>query len=227
MKIIDLSHELVPSFVEDKAELVNVDLRSITCHLFKPDPSTRWHIAHLFSTSSHVGTHLEAPYHWFKEGKDIASIPLESLIGPAVKLNFSNKKAGEPITLNDVLKASKDRLHKGDFIFLQTNHSKLWEAKEYWLDSPYLSVEAARWLLENGIRLVGIDGPRLDCYKAKGRQRYIIHEFLHGNNILVIENMANLKEFKDRGTAFILPLKIRGIDAFPTRVIVIEGEKEH
>ncbi len=222
MRIVDLSHELSPLFIDDKSRLSQVDLRSVFCHLFKPDPTVEWHIAHLISSSSHVGTHLESPYHWTKEGRDIASLPLESLIGPAVKLDISHMKRGEAATLEDAEKASKGRLRGGDMVFLQTNHSRLWETKEYWLDSPCLSVEAAKWMIQNRVKLVGIDGPRLDCYGSQGRERYAVHEILHGNGVPVIENMANLKEFKDRGTAFILPVKIRGIDAFPVRVIVIE-----
>ena len=222
MRIIDLSHELTLSFIDDKSKLSSVDLRSIFCHLFKPDSSPEWHIAHLFSTSSHIGTHVESPYHWKKEGRDIASLRLESLIGPAIKLIVSHRKRNEAIVLGDVEGSCKGRLRKGDIVFLQTDHSVLWGTEEYWYDSPYLSVDAARWLVDNGVKLVGIDGPRLDCYRAQGRDRYIIHEILHGNGIPVIENMTNLDEFKDRGTAFILPVKIHGIDAFPVRVIVIE-----
>jgi len=222
MRIIDLSHELTPLFLDDKSKLSTVDIRSIFCHLFKPDPSVEWHIAHLFCTSSHIGTHLESPYHWTEKGADIASLPLESLIGIAVKLDLSHRKSEEMITIEDVVEASKDRLRRGDMVFLQTNHSELWGTDDYWGDSPHLSPEAARWFVENGARLVGIDAPRLDSYRAKGKERYVVHEIIHGNGIPVIENMANLDRFRDRGTAFVLPVKVRGIDAFPVRVIVIE-----
>ena len=110
MRIVDLSHELSPSFIDDRSKLSQVDLRSVFCHLFKPDPTVEWQIAHLISSSSHVGTHLESPYHWTKEGRDIASLPLESLIGPAVKLDISHMKRGEAATLEDAEKASKGRL---------------------------------------------------------------------------------------------------------------------
>ncbi|HIE18398.1 TPA: cyclase family protein [Candidatus Bathyarchaeota archaeon] len=224
MKIIDLSHNLEPLFINDKSELANAEIRSVLCYLFKPDPSVQWHIAHLISISSHIGTHIESPYHWMKDGADIASIPLESLIGPAVKLDLSYKKRGEKITVEDVMGASKGRLRSGDIVFLQTNHSELWGTEEYWDESPYLSVDAAKWLVENKVKVVGIDGPRLDCYRAQDRERYIIHGVLHGNGVLVIENMVNLDKFKDRGTAFILPVKVCGIDAFPVRIIVIEED---
>ena len=223
LRIVDLSYELVPSYFDDKAKLSSVDMRSVFCYFFKPDPEPDWHIAHLFSTSTHCGTHLEAPYHWTKEGKDVASVPLESLIGPAVKLDFTNKKAGEAITLDEVKKSCKGKLKRGDMVFLQTDHGKLWGTDKYWLDSPSLSVEAAEWLVEKGVKLVGIDGPRLDRFNGKGKERYVIHEVLHGNNVLVIENLAHLEELKKRGTAFVLPMKVRGLDAFPARVVVIEG----
>jgi len=222
LKIVDLSYELVPTFLDDKAKLSSVDMRSVYCFFFKPDPQTDWHIAHLFSTSTHCGTHLEAPYHWTKEGKDIASVPLESLIGPAIKLDFSKKKADESISLDEVKESCKGKLKRGDMVFLQTGHGKLWGTDEYWLDSPSLSVEAAKWLLAKGVKLVGIDAPRLDRFTGKGRERYIIHEVLHGNNVLVIENMAHLEEFKGKGTAFVLPMKVRGLDAFPARVIILK-----
>jgi arylformamidase len=222
MKIVDLSHEIVPSFFDDKTKLSSVDMRSVFCFFFKPDPETKWHIAHLFSTSTHCGTHLEAPYHWTKEGKDIASLPLDSLIGSAIKLDFSYKKAGESITLEEIKKSCKRKLKKGDMVFLQTDHGKLWGTDRYWIDSPSLSTQAAELLVDRGVKLVGIDAPRLDRFSGKGRERYIIHEILHGNNVLVIENLANLQEFKNRGMAFVLPMKIRGLDAFPARVVVLE-----
>jgi len=222
MRIVDLSHEIVPSFLDDKTKLSSVDMRSVFCYLFKPDPETEWHIAHLFSTSTHCGTHLESPYHWTKEGKDVASLPLESLIGPAIKLDFSRKKAGESITLEEIRESCKGKLRKGDMVFLQTDHGKLWGTDKYWLNSPSLSTQAAEWLVDKGVKLVGIDAPRLDRFSGKGRERYVIHEILHGNNVLVIENLANLEEFKNRGTAFVLPMKIRGLDAFPARVVVLE-----
>ncbi|RLE65716.1 MAG: hypothetical protein DRJ38_03320 [Thermoprotei archaeon] len=224
MRIIDLSHCLKPLFINDKSKLSDVDMRSVFCYLFKPDPSVKWHIAHLISISSHIGTHIESPYHWMKDGADIASIPLDSLIGPAVKIDLSYKRKGEMISAEDLKKASGNRLRSNDMVFLQTNHSKLWGTEEYWDESPYLSVDAAKWLVKNKVKVVGIDGPRLDCYRARGRERYIIHEVLHGNGVLVIENMTNLDKFRDRGTAFILPVKIHGIDAFPVRVIVIEED---
>ena len=222
MKIIDLSHELIPSLVDDVSDLSNVDLRSILIHHFKPDPSVDWHIASLFSTSSHIGTHLESPYHWTKEGVDISSLPLESLIGPAMTLDFSRKNKGEAITRDDVKESSRGRFRKGDIIFLQTGHNKLWGTEAYWFDSPYLTFEAAEWFVSKEVKMVGIDGPRLDCYRAQGRERYVVHEILHGNGVLVIENMTNLDQVKGRGTAFILPLRIRGIDAFPVRAILVE-----
>ncbi|MEM2970533.1 MAG: cyclase family protein [Candidatus Bathyarchaeia archaeon] len=222
MRILDLSHEIIPFFFDDKSKLSNVDIRSVFCHFFKPDPETEWHIAHLFSTSTHCGTHLESPYHWKKDGKDIAALPLESLVGSAIKLNFSYKKTNEPISYEEVRHQSKGKLRRGDMVFLQTDHSRFWGREEYWLDSPSLSQQAAKWLVSREVKLIGIDAPRLDCYRSKGRERYVIHEILHKNDVLVIENMANLQMFKNRGTAFVLPVKIRGLDAFPVRVIVIE-----
>ncbi|MEM2342445.1 MAG: cyclase family protein [Candidatus Bathyarchaeia archaeon] len=224
MKVVDLSHELSSILVDDKLKLSEVSERSILCYLFKPDPSTEWHIAHFISFPSHIGTHIEAPYHWRKNGKDIASIPLEWLIGPSIKLDLSYKGKGEAITVEDINRSLKRQIRQGDMIFIQTNHSKLWGTEQYWEESPYLTVEAAKYLVDKMVRVVGIDAPRLDYYKARGRNRYIIHEILHQNDILVIENMANLDQFKGEGTAFILPVKIYGIDAFPVRVIVIEED---
>jgi len=221
-RILDLSHEIIPSFFDDKSKLSDVNMRSVFCHFIKPDPETEWHIAYLFSTSTHCGTHLEAPYHWKKDGKDIASLSLESLIGPVIKLDFSYKKVNKSITCEEVRQQSRGKMRRGDMVFLQTDHSKFWGREKYWLDSPSLSIQAAKWLVSMGVKLVGVDAPRLDCFRGKGKERYVIHEILHENDVLVIENLANLQMFKNRGMAFILPVKVRGLDAFPVRVIVIE-----
>ncbi len=74
-------------------------------------------------------------------------------------------------------------------------------------------------------RNVEIDGLGPKCYGARSRERRIVHEVLRGNNVPVIESMTNLHEFRGRGTPFIPPVKVLGLDALSLGAIDVQEDR--
>ena len=86
--------------------------------------------------SSHLGTHVELPYHHRKDGMSAADYPLERLIGEAVILNFSHKQKDEEISRDEIVSLGID-VQKGDIVFIRTDMDKLWKTpaghdRPYW-----------------------------------------------------------------------------------------------
>ena len=116
-KVIDLSHTLLPGKEEYKFEVKNKPVEEFLPEYSHPKES--WYIMSEIFLWSHVGTHLEAPYHYLKKGKDVSQIPIDRLMGEAVILDFSDKKTNEPITKEEVEEKGKD-IREGDIVIIKT-----------------------------------------------------------------------------------------------------------
>ncbi len=105
-----------------------------------------WYVLSEIAMSSHVGTHIEFPYHHWQEGADAADYPVENLVGEGVVLDFSHKRNGEEITPTE-LQAHAHRLKTGDIIFIRTDMDKLYRTQR-WDELPCIAPEAMAWLIE-------------------------------------------------------------------------------
>ena len=215
--IIELSHRMIPGQENFKLETRTFD---VTSEL--PDVTHRpdiWYVLSEITFSSHMGTHVEFPYHHWREGADAADYPLENLIGEAVVLDFSHKKDGESITLDEI-QARSGRIKVGDIIFIRTDMDKLFRT-ERWTEQPYLTTEVMDWLIETfkpkviGTDATGFEVPGTDCQPN--------HLSMFQNGIAMVESAANLAAIgDDRVMVFILPLPIEGIDSCPARIIAFK-----
>ncbi len=161
-----------------------------------------------FQTS--CGTYMDSPYHRYPEGKDISQIGLEQTILEGVVVNVSGKERREPIGVEDI---SHGELENKALLFY-TGWDCLWKKEEYY-EHPYLSREAAEFLLENKIKLAGIDTINIDNPQDVYRP---VHTLLLKNDILIVENLCNLGKIVDKKfTFFACPLKVKGSAAFPIR----------
>jgi kynurenine formamidase len=120
--------------------------------------------------SSHAGTHVDAPWHYFpmsegKPARTIDQLPLEWFFGPGVRLDFRAKARGDLITTAD-LQAELSRiaytLQPGDIVLLNTGADKLWGTREYFDAGCGLDRTSTIWLCDQGIRVIGIDAWTLD-----------------------------------------------------------------
>lgn len=216
--IIELSHKMVPGKENFKLETHVDDVTKFFPEL--KHPPDVWYIIGEVTMSTHVGTHIEFPYHHLKEGLDAMDYPIENLIGEAIVLDFSYKSNNEPITL-DELKANSNRLKKGDILLIRTGMDKYIHTNR-WKETPYLSLDSAEWLISKfKPKVVGsdawdIDNPSLDSQP--------IHNILFKNNIAMIESATNLDKIgNDRVNIIILPLPIKGLDACPVRIIAFSN----
>ena len=182
-----------------------------------------WYIIQEVKMSSHVGTHVEFPYHHLKEGKNAADYPLDRLIGEAVLLDFSHKKKDEEISLQEILDCGVE-IRKGDIALIRTDMHKLWKTPQGH-DRPVLSIEATRYLVEEvGIHCIGTDATGLE---VRGRDDQPVHVLLFENNVAMVESLTNLDQLKsNRFEILILPLPVEGLDSCPVRVVAIEEGEE-
>jgi len=115
---------------------------------------------------SHAGTHMDAPWHFgplceSKPSKTIDQIPLEWCWGPGVVLDVRHKKSGEEITSRDLSQALdriEYRLNPSDIVLLMTGADKRFCEKDYFSAHAGMGRDATLWLLDQGIKMIGIDG---------------------------------------------------------------------
>ncbi|MBT4207188.1 cyclase family protein [Candidatus Woesearchaeota archaeon] len=164
--------------------------------------------------SVHTGTHIDAPLHFIQNGKSANSLPLDIFIGKVFVADVSETKE---ITADDIKKLD---MPKGTSrILFKTSNSKLWEdgVREFQKDYVGVGESAAVWLADNNIKLVGVD--YLSVTKFGNAKE--LHKILLNKQIVLLEgiNLSNVEsgEYK----LVCLPLKIKGIEASPTRAVLI------
>jgi arylformamidase len=228
-RIVDLSHTVYPGREEYRLEVDTRFTEQWPAFAKYPRLNNAWYILSEVSMSTHVGTHIEFPYHHRQDGLDAAAFPLESLIGDAVVIDISTWGQNERISLEDLKRVASDHLQPGDIAFFYTGFDRYYHTAQQH-DRPWFDTEAIRWLVEEarikvlGIDTSGIEVRALDGSATLGQPN---HELLLGAGIPLVEYLANLGEFlNQRFSAFILPVKIAGLEAFPVRVVGIQWEAQ-
>jgi arylformamidase len=159
---------------------------------------------------THTGTHIDAPYHFIETGRKLHDIPLNLMIGK-VRVVEVTSKVIDAETLS--------RLDIGEHIrvIFKTRNSQLWAQEGFAEDYVYIAPDAARVLVENGVKLVGIDYLSVEQYGSTG---FPTHLELLSNNVVIVEGL-DLREV-DAGDyeLFCLPLKLMDSDGAPARVIL-------
>ena len=171
------------------------------------------------SLACHAGTHVDAPVHIIDNGKSIEEIPLEDFVGPGAIIPVK-KRGGEEVTARD-LEDSGVPVSRGDILMLFTGWDEKFESPDYNIH-PYLSIDAAEWIVGKGVKLLGIDCITVDLptpMRQKGFE-YPVHRILLGNGVLIAENVANLGKVAGKKSRILaLPLKVKGSDAGHARII--------
>lgn len=171
------------------------------------------------SLPCHAGTHVDAPIHIVPNGKSIEELSLDSFVGPGAVIPVK-KRGGEEVTAKD-LESSGVPVHRGDIVMLYTGWDEKFESPDYNLH-PYLSVDAAQWMVQKGVKLFGIDCITVDLptpMRQKGFD-FPVHRTLLENGVLIAENVANLGKIVGKKTRILaFPLRVRGSDAGHARII--------
>ena len=172
----------------------------------------------LLFLSSHTGTHIDAPYHFAKNGIKINQIPLDRLIGNGIIIKLPKTKNTAITKLDITLFEKKNGLiPNNSSIFFYTGWQKNLKKNNYFMENPGLDVSAAKYLASKNTNLIGIDSPSIDLGKDES---FKVHNILSKNNILIVENLTNLNKILTKNFNFtILPLKLKDATGSPVRAI--------
>jgi kynurenine formamidase len=173
--------------------------------------------------STHTGTHCDAPYHFFEDGETIDRIPLDTYVGPATILDLRGKKPGSAIVRAEVERFA-ECIAEGDFVLLNTGWGhKRANTKEFLTEYVYLGGEAAQYLVDRGIKGVGIDAVSLGGYKDPSKSGPA-HKAMLGNGKVIVEELYFPDEVMDgKKRLFVAaPVRLRGASGAWARAMLWE-----
>ncbi len=165
------------------------------------------------SMGAHTGTHVDAPRHFCENGMGIHELPLDCLIGSAKVFHVK----GDAVDYEN-LKAFD--IVKGDIILIRTRNSDMIaDAGEFYTDYAYITPAAASYLAGVGIKTLGFDYLSVERY---GSTSFETHHALLDRGIVIIEGLV-LKDIKPgKYEIMALPMKLKGGDGSPARVVLVE-----
>lgn len=174
---------------------------------------------HSIKVGSHTGTHMDAPYHFLEEGRTIDQLEIEDMCGEISIVDFRDFKEGSVVKLADVQKIKVEE--KMLFVF---GWYKKWKTDAYYRRFPYFAKEAVSDLIRRGMRFMALDTPSPDDGSAIGRKDDSPnHKNLLSHGVIIVEYLNNTECLcGGKYEIYALPLKVRGSDGSPCRVIVKE-----
>jgi arylformamidase len=165
---------------------------------------------------THTGTHLDAPRHFIPGGRTIDQLDLAALVGLCRVIEVAS---GEACLSRDDLR--RFQLQPGDRVLLKTRNSCRPATHAFALDFAALAPSAADYLCEQGVRLVGIDGPSIDAWDASD---FFCHKRLLGDDILIVENLVLRYVMPGLYGLIATPLNIIGADGCPVRALLTPAQ---
>jgi arylformamidase len=169
--------------------------------------------------SAHAGTHVDAPIHFVAGGSAIEELPIEALVGPAVVIGVPKE-----VGIIDVAVLQQAGLQPGvKRVLFKTRNSELWirQQREFQEDFVAVAPDGAEWLVQHGVRLVGIDylsvAPFTDPVPT--------HRILLQAGVVALEGIDLSHVEPGSYTLYCLPLKLGGSDGAPARAILVSDRE--
>jgi kynurenine formamidase len=164
---------------------------------------------------ANTGTYVDAPFHRYADGADVAELPLESL----AHLDGVAVRCSEPRVTRDHFGGVDVR---GKAVLIRTEWARHWRTEAYFHGHPFVTREAAQFLADSGAVFVGIDSYNIDDTADPTRPA---HSILLRAGIPICEHMCNLEALPPAGFRFsAVPVKVRGMGSFPVRAFAaMEG----
>ena len=172
----------------------------------------------LFEFGNHIGTHLDAPSHLVPGAASIDQLPIDQFVGSGAVLHLP-RGPNEAVTPDD-LERTKMVEEIGDIVFIGTGWDAWFGKPEYASHHPYLSEDAARWLIDRKVRMVGMDVQSVDLGHSLRREgfTYTSLRLLLEAGIPVLHGLANLDKIGNRRCELTAaPICFVGADGAPTR----------
>jgi len=217
-RLVDLSHVITEGMVTYKGlpgpHLCDFWTREDSAKNY--DDGSSFQIGRIDMVAN-TGTYLDAPFHRYAEGADLADLPLPSLAdlpGIVVRSPWENALAidADAFAALDVA---------GKAVLVHTGWDRHWLSDAYFGEHPFLTADAADVLARNGAALVGIDSVNIDNMHVRARP---VHTRLLGADIPICEHMTNLGALPDTGFRFTAaPPKVKGMGTFPVRAYAVLG----
>lgn len=174
---------------------------------------------------SHCGTHMDAPRHFLAEGATLDRQALDVCVGDALVIDLTPIQPRCEIT-PEHLTAYQQQIRPGSRLLLRTDWHKHYGTDRYRDQLPRISRELARWLVSQGVVMVGVEPPSVADVNDR-EELTEVHQTLFRGGVLIIEGLANLDRLSLPVVQFVaLPLLIPGGDGSPVRAIAIEREDE-
>ncbi len=162
----------------------------------------------------HSGTHIDAPWHMLETGERLQKVALEKLIGPALVVDITGR---EGIGRQDLEKLELGNDVKRLLLRSDTSERPIANPPVFRTDFPALTKDAADFLVERGIELVGIDSPSIEAFRSPGHP---VHKTLLGAGVAVIEGLQLANVATGSYDLICLPLSLQHVDASPVRALL-------
>jgi kynurenine formamidase len=211
--LVDLSHEIEHGMVTYRGlpSPTISDWLSRDASTARYAPGTTFQIGKI-ELLANTGTYIDAPFHRYEEGRDVAGYALEAVADvPGTVVRFSNAR-GRAIDASHF----NGQEVKGKAVLVHTGWDAHWRTDTYSSGQhPFVTKDAAEYLVRAGAALVGIDSLNIDDDKDGSRPA---HTLLLGAHVAIVEHLTNLAALPDTGFHFFaVPPKVRGMGSFPVR----------
>lgn len=173
-------------------------------------PGTEFQIGRIEMVTN-TGTYVDCPFHRYEDGKDLSEVELESFVDIEGIVIRADYRSGLAVTEQDF----KGKELRGRAVLVHTGWDAHWATDAYFEKHPFLTEEAAVYLRDCGVKLVGIDSMNIDDTRGNARP---VHSTLLKAEILIAEHLCNLGNIPDEGFTFTaVPPKFKGAGTFPVR----------
>lgn len=168
-----------------------------------------------FSFGSHTGTHIDSPNHFLENGIGVDEISLEKLVGICRVFDLTKIKSLEIFPHH----IEKEDIRKGDRIIFKTGNFALLKNSTFPKSYVSLSEDAASFLVDKGIYLVGTDFLGIE---KKGSPNHPVHKMLLSSGVVIVEGLDLSEVQEGKYNLVCLPLRVVGVDGSPARVLLIK-----
>jgi arylformamidase len=173
-------------------------------------PGTEFHIGKIEMVAN-TGTYLDSPFHRYADGKDLSQLPLERLANLDGIVISANQAQGRAIDRT----AFQGRDLRGKAVLVHTGWDAHWRTDQYFEGHPFLTRDAADYLVQAGAALVGIDSLNIDDTRDLTRP---VHSVLLAEEIPIVEHLRGLRLLADADFRFFaVPVKVKNMGTFPVR----------
>lgn len=184
------------------------------------------HMNTVMTLNSHIGTHIDAPRHFFAHGASVDALALDTLVHrQAVVIDVSGIAAGEGVTA-DALESTGVRPSAGEIVVIKTLWTdRAWGTPEFWANTVWLDPSVSEWTMRHNVAAVA-----MDCFPEKPFWRYTLqanerganHRRWLGAGVPMIQLITRLGSIGSRFMMTALPLRLEGMDGSPARVVGVE-----